>query len=202
MSAVATGAEAVEWNLSDLYEGPDDPRIESELEEALAASQAFRERYRGKLGELSAAELQRRGRRGRADQVRIDARRDVRTPPAGGRQLRSGPRRARPEGARAEHADRDRAPLLRPRVERARRRDGRAAARRPSARHVRLRPPLGAPLQAVPALGARGEDLGREEHHRRRAPGAASSTSSSPSSASPSTASGSRSTKRFHGSRG
>ena len=57
MSAVATGAEAVEWNLYDLYEGPDDPRIESELEEALAASQAFRERYRGKLGELSAAEL-------------------------------------------------------------------------------------------------------------------------------------------------
>ena len=57
MSAVATGAEAVEWNLSDLYEGPDDPRIESELEEALAASQAFRERYRGKFGELSAAEL-------------------------------------------------------------------------------------------------------------------------------------------------
>ncbi len=57
VSAVATGAEAVEWDLSDLYEGPDDPRIESELEEALAASQAFRERYRGKLGELSAAEL-------------------------------------------------------------------------------------------------------------------------------------------------
>ena len=57
MSAVATGAEAVEWNLSDLYEGPDDPKIESELEEALAGSQTFRERYRGKLGELSAAEL-------------------------------------------------------------------------------------------------------------------------------------------------
>ena len=57
MSAVATGAEAVEWNLSDLYDGPDDPRIDSELEEALSASQAFRERYRGKLGELSAAEL-------------------------------------------------------------------------------------------------------------------------------------------------
>jgi oligoendopeptidase F len=57
VSSVATGAEAVEWNLSDLYEGPDDPKIESELEEALAASQAFRERYRGKLGQLSAAEL-------------------------------------------------------------------------------------------------------------------------------------------------
>jgi oligoendopeptidase F len=57
VSAVATGAEAIEWNLSDLYEGPGDPRIESELDEALAASQAFRERYRGKLAEVSAAEL-------------------------------------------------------------------------------------------------------------------------------------------------
>jgi oligoendopeptidase F len=57
VSAVATGAEAVAWNLSDLYDGPDDPRIESELDEALAASQAFSKRYRGKLGELSAAEL-------------------------------------------------------------------------------------------------------------------------------------------------
>ena len=57
MSTITTGAESVEWNLADLYDGPDDPRIESELEETLAAAQAFRERYRGKLGELSAAEL-------------------------------------------------------------------------------------------------------------------------------------------------
>jgi oligoendopeptidase F len=57
VSAVATGAEAVEWDLSDLYEGPADPKIESELEDALAASQAFRQSYRGKLGELTAAEL-------------------------------------------------------------------------------------------------------------------------------------------------
>ena len=57
MSAVATGAEAIEWDLSDLFEGPDDPRIESELDDGLAAAQTFRERYHGKLGELSAAEL-------------------------------------------------------------------------------------------------------------------------------------------------
>ena len=57
MSTVATGAEAVEWNLSDLYESPDDPRIESELDESNAAARTFRERYRGKLAELSAAEL-------------------------------------------------------------------------------------------------------------------------------------------------
>ncbi len=57
MSTLATGAEAIEWDLSDLYDGPDDPRIESELDEELEASQAFRERYRGRLGELTAAEL-------------------------------------------------------------------------------------------------------------------------------------------------
>ena len=57
MSTITTGAESVEWNLADLFDGPDDPRIESELDEAQAAAKAFRERYRGKLGELSAAEL-------------------------------------------------------------------------------------------------------------------------------------------------
>ena len=57
MSTITTGAEAVEWNLADLYDGPDDPRIESELEETHAAAQAFRERYRGKLGELTASDL-------------------------------------------------------------------------------------------------------------------------------------------------
>ena len=57
MAATLTGAEQVEWDLSDLYEGPDDPRLESELDEASAAAGAFRERFRGKLGELSAAEL-------------------------------------------------------------------------------------------------------------------------------------------------
>jgi oligoendopeptidase F len=52
-----TGAEQVEWNLADLFEGPDDPRIDAELDGTIAAAQAFRERYRGRLGELSAAEL-------------------------------------------------------------------------------------------------------------------------------------------------
>jgi len=57
VSTVVTGAESVEWNLSDLFEGPDDPRIETELADASADAGAFRERYRGKLGELSADEL-------------------------------------------------------------------------------------------------------------------------------------------------
>jgi oligoendopeptidase F len=57
MSATLTGAEAVEWNLSDLYDGPDDPRLLGDLDEAAAAATAFRERHRGRLGDLSAAEL-------------------------------------------------------------------------------------------------------------------------------------------------
>ena len=57
MSATLTGAEQVEWNLSDLYDGPDDPRVLGDLDEAAAAATGFRERHRGKLGDLSAAEL-------------------------------------------------------------------------------------------------------------------------------------------------
>jgi oligoendopeptidase F len=57
MATTVTGAEQVEWNLDDLYLGPDDPRLESDLAEAQAAAVAFRERYRAKLGELTAAEL-------------------------------------------------------------------------------------------------------------------------------------------------
>jgi len=57
VATTLTGAEQVEWNLDDLYTGPDDPRIDGELDEAATAATAFRERYRGRLGELSAAEL-------------------------------------------------------------------------------------------------------------------------------------------------
>ena len=57
MSTTVTGAEAVEWNLADLYESPDDPRLQEDLSEASTAATAFRERYRGKLGELSGEEL-------------------------------------------------------------------------------------------------------------------------------------------------
>lgn len=57
MATTVTGAESVEWDLSDLYEGPDDPRLFTDLDEAAAAATGFRERYRGRLGELSAGEL-------------------------------------------------------------------------------------------------------------------------------------------------
>jgi oligoendopeptidase F len=57
MATTVTGAEGVEWNLDDLYEGPDDSRLASDLDEAHVAAVAFRERYRGRLGELEAADL-------------------------------------------------------------------------------------------------------------------------------------------------
>jgi oligoendopeptidase F len=52
-----TGAEDVAWNLSDLYEGGDDPRLERDVEQTEAAAADFRERYYGRVAQLSPAEL-------------------------------------------------------------------------------------------------------------------------------------------------
>ncbi len=52
-----TGAEGVRWNLGDLYASPSDPRLEADLDSALAAAQRFEQRYRGRVAALSAAEL-------------------------------------------------------------------------------------------------------------------------------------------------
>jgi oligoendopeptidase F len=52
-----TGAEDVAWNLSDLYDGGDDPRLEQDVEQTEAASADFRERYYGRVAQLSPAEL-------------------------------------------------------------------------------------------------------------------------------------------------
>ncbi len=56
-SPTATGAEGVEWSLADLYDGPDDPRILGDLDEALEAARSLAGRIRGKVAELSADEL-------------------------------------------------------------------------------------------------------------------------------------------------
>ena len=52
-----TGAEEVAWDLSDLYDGPDDSRLQAALDEAKTATDTFRERYHGKVAELDAAAL-------------------------------------------------------------------------------------------------------------------------------------------------
>ena len=52
-----TGAEDVAWDLSDLYEGIDDPRIEADVARAETEAAAFRERYHGAVAGLDAASL-------------------------------------------------------------------------------------------------------------------------------------------------
>ena len=50
-----TGAEDVAWNLSDLYDGGDDPRLEQDVEQTEAAAADFRERYYGRVAQLTPA---------------------------------------------------------------------------------------------------------------------------------------------------
>jgi oligoendopeptidase F len=52
-----TGAEEVAWDLADLYESPDDPKLEDEVADAEAAGEAFRARYHGGVAALGASEL-------------------------------------------------------------------------------------------------------------------------------------------------
>jgi oligoendopeptidase F len=52
-----TGAEDIAWDLSDLYDGGDDSRLEADVQDADEAAAAFRDRYHGNVAELSASEL-------------------------------------------------------------------------------------------------------------------------------------------------
>ena len=56
-TAEVTGAEEVAWDLSDLYEGIDDARIDADVAQAEQDAAAFRERYHGKVAELDASSL-------------------------------------------------------------------------------------------------------------------------------------------------
>jgi oligoendopeptidase F len=51
-AAVQTGAENVRWDLSDLYNGPEDPRIEVTLSQELERAMTFETEYRGKVATL------------------------------------------------------------------------------------------------------------------------------------------------------
>jgi oligoendopeptidase F len=46
---MSSSAAGVRWSLSDLYQAPDDPRVEADLAEALRRAQAFEAAYRGKI---------------------------------------------------------------------------------------------------------------------------------------------------------
>jgi oligoendopeptidase F len=52
-----TGAEDVAWDLTDLFAGVDDPRIDEEVAQAEADAAAFRKRYHGAVAGLDAAAL-------------------------------------------------------------------------------------------------------------------------------------------------
>ena len=45
-----------EWNLADLYEGPDAPALKADLQASERAADAMREAYAGKLGRASCRE--------------------------------------------------------------------------------------------------------------------------------------------------
>ena len=49
--------ELPEWNLDDLYSGPECAELRQDLDAAQHAAKAFNERYQGKVGELSGDEL-------------------------------------------------------------------------------------------------------------------------------------------------
>ena len=53
MNKQATGAENVRWDLNELFNSIDDPRIDQVLKDSHAQAEAFVDRYRGKLAELS-----------------------------------------------------------------------------------------------------------------------------------------------------
>jgi oligoendopeptidase F len=51
------GAAGVRWDLSHLFEGPEDPRLEQALTRSLESAGAFAAEYRGRVAELTAPEL-------------------------------------------------------------------------------------------------------------------------------------------------
>src|SRR4051794_31710429 len=48
-AAPGSSADHVTWDLSDLYQGLDDPQIDRDLHSALQRARAFEERYRGQI---------------------------------------------------------------------------------------------------------------------------------------------------------
>jgi oligoendopeptidase F len=50
-------AAGITWDLSDLYSGPDDPRIDADLDRSLAEAERFAAAHRGRVGALDAPAL-------------------------------------------------------------------------------------------------------------------------------------------------
>lgn len=54
LEQTSTGAETVVWDLSPLYSGTDDPKIQQDMEKANALADTFAKKYRSKVAELDA----------------------------------------------------------------------------------------------------------------------------------------------------
>lgn len=52
-----TGAENIQWDLSDLYASPQDPKIQADKDQLNADAEAFSEAYRGRVAGLSPGEF-------------------------------------------------------------------------------------------------------------------------------------------------
>ncbi len=52
-----TGAENVAWDLSDLYNSPDDPKLQQDKKNLLKEADEFAEKYHGRIASLSASEF-------------------------------------------------------------------------------------------------------------------------------------------------
>jgi oligoendopeptidase F len=52
-----TGAENIKWDLSDLYNSPEDPKMEKDKEGLLKEAEQFSERYKGRVSSLSAEQF-------------------------------------------------------------------------------------------------------------------------------------------------
>jgi len=57
ITAEKTGAEAVRWDLAELFGSPEDPAIERVLADALEFARSFEERYKGRVAELTPSEF-------------------------------------------------------------------------------------------------------------------------------------------------
>jgi len=58
-STKSTSADGVEWDLTDLYEGPEDPNLEEDIKRSIQKAENFRKKYKGSIesAELSLKEF-------------------------------------------------------------------------------------------------------------------------------------------------
>ena len=164
--APTSSADGVTWDLSVLYDNPDDPKLAADLDAVTERAAAFEKRYRGQVAGLDAAGPARR-RGGAAGHPRGHGPPGHLRPPAARRpDRRADPRPVGSPHPGTQHRHQPAPDLLRPGVDRGGRRAGRGTAGRPDPQGLRLPAAPGAPLQAPPAIRGRRAAVGRKGQHR------------------------------------